>query len=99
MAAIFERMIQNFTDAAHTEPHWGYSDRVVPCTNDPGSCAYLDAVYSAHDRGMLYMGILWASIGGILLIWAVGKKVASAKMSPGGLDAQRGGAASATTQR
>ncbi|KAK2062114.1 ferric reductase like transmembrane component [Colletotrichum caudatum] len=68
------RHIQDFSDAASLEPHWGYSDRVVPCTNDAGSCAYLDVVYDSHDLGMLYSGILWILIGGILLVWAVGRR-------------------------
>ncbi|KAK1580653.1 ferric reductase like transmembrane component [Colletotrichum navitas] len=68
------RHIQDFTNAASLEPHWGYSDRVVPCTNDAGSCAYLDVVYGSHDLGMLYSGILWVIIGGILLVWAVGRR-------------------------
>ncbi|KAK2023889.1 ferric reductase like transmembrane component [Colletotrichum zoysiae] len=68
------RHIQDFSDAASLEPHWGYSDRVVPCTNDAGSCAYLDVVYDSHDLGMLYSGILWIIIGGILLVWAVGRR-------------------------
>jgi ferric-chelate reductase len=63
--------IQNLTAAKTLEPHWGYADRAVPCTNDAGSCAYLDVVYSAHDRGMLYTGIIWSTLGGILLIWAI----------------------------
>lgn len=64
-------MIQNFTGESNLEPHWGYAYRVVPCKNDAGSCAYLDAVYGAHDRGMLYTGIFWATILGILLVWGV----------------------------
>ncbi|KAF2746610.1 ferric-chelate reductase-like protein [Sporormia fimetaria CBS 119925] len=66
--------IQNMSEANALEPHWGYADRVVPCTNDPGSCAYLDVVYRSHDVGMYYTGIIWATIGGILLIWAVGRQ-------------------------
>lgn len=73
--ALAPRHIQNFSDAEHLEPHWGYAERVVPCTNDPGSCAYLDVVYDAHDRGMVYMGILWLTIGGILLFWALGRRL------------------------
>ncbi|KAL0475055.1 ferric reductase like transmembrane component domain-containing protein [Neurospora intermedia] len=65
------RMIQNFTGQSNLEWHWGYAYRVVPCQSDPGSCAYLDVVYSAHDRGMLYTGIFWATILGILLVWGV----------------------------
>lgn len=68
---IAARHIQNMTDAKTLQPHWGYADRVVPCTNDPGSCAYLDVVYGSHDRGMLYSGVLWLVICGILLVWAL----------------------------
>ncbi|GJC85272.1 ferric reductase transmembrane component 3 [Colletotrichum liriopes] len=68
------RHIQNMSEAASLEPHWGYADRAIPCTNDAGSCAYLDVVYGSHDLGMLYVGILWAIIGGILLVWAVGRR-------------------------
>ncbi|KZL81968.1 ferric reductase like transmembrane component [Colletotrichum incanum] len=68
------RHIQNMSEATSLEPHWGYADRAIPCTNDAGSCAYLDVVYGSHDLGMLYVGILWAIIGGILLVWAVGRR-------------------------
>ncbi|RDA95000.1 hypothetical protein CP533_0133 [Ophiocordyceps camponoti-saundersi (nom. inval.)] len=63
------RHIQNHSDAAGHEQHWGYPDRVVPCTNDAGSCAYLDIVYEAHDRGMLHVGIIWATICGLVSLW------------------------------
>ncbi|KAI1390603.1 ferric reductase NAD binding domain-containing protein [Hypoxylon trugodes] len=69
------RHIQNFSEASSLEKHWGYVDRAVPCTNDAGSCAYLDQVYESHDLSMLYSGILWAIIGGILLLWAIGRRV------------------------
>lgn len=64
------RHIQNYSAAGTLEPHWGYADRLLPCTNDAGSCEYLDATYAAHDVGMMYTGIMWSAIGGILLIWA-----------------------------
>ncbi|KAJ5085917.1 hypothetical protein N7532_010688 [Penicillium argentinense] len=67
------RHIQDMSAAATLEPHWGYADRALPCTSDAGTCAYLDADYSAHDRGMLYTGILWSVICAILLIWACWK--------------------------
>lgn len=67
---LASRHIQNHSDADALEPHWGYADRVVPCKNDAGSCAYLDVVYDAHDVGMLHVGIFWASVGGILLLSA-----------------------------
>lgn len=75
-ATIIEaRHIQNFSDASTLQPHWGYAERVLPCTNDPGSCEYLDVVYRSHDLGMIYSGILWATIAGILVIWAMGRKL------------------------
>ncbi|GAB1311467.1 hypothetical protein MFIFM68171_01677 [Madurella fahalii] len=73
--ALTPRHIQNFSEAAALEPHWGYADRAVPCTNDPGSCAYLDVVYAAHDRGMVYTGIFWLTILGIVLVWALGRRI------------------------
>lgn len=63
--------IQDHDAAESLEPHWGYADRVKPCVNDPGSCAYLDEVYGAHDIGMYYTGILWLTIMGFVLIMAV----------------------------
>ncbi|KAK3311089.1 putative FAD binding protein [Chaetomium strumarium] len=73
--ALAPRHIQNLSEAASLEPHWGYADRAVPCTNDPGSCAYLDVVYSAHDRGMIYTGIFWLTLGGILLAWTLWRRI------------------------
>lgn len=74
---IAARHIQNFSDADNStlEPHWGYADRILPCTNDAGSCAYLDLVYHSHDLSMLYSGIFWAAIAGILLLWGLGRRV------------------------
>ncbi|KAK6835979.1 hypothetical protein PG987_006474 [Apiospora arundinis] len=74
-APLSGRHIQNLSEASAFEKHWGYPDRALPCTNDPGSCAYLDLVYHGHDVSMLYSGILWAVAGGILLIWAFGRKL------------------------
>lgn len=69
--------IQNFSDAnaSNIQPHWGYADRIVPCTSDAGSCEYLDVVYHSHDLSMLYTGIFWASILAILLIWGVVRRM------------------------
>lgn len=53
--------------------YWGYAVRVLPCTNDQGTCEYLESVYGGHERGMLYTGILWGTIVGILFLWAVGR--------------------------
>ncbi|KAK4126983.1 putative FAD binding protein [Parathielavia appendiculata] len=73
------RHIQDWSTAAFLEPHWGYADRVIPCTNDRGSCEYLDVVYSAHDQGMIYSGIFWLTIGGVLLVWALGRRIFPAR--------------------
>ncbi|EXJ64808.1 hypothetical protein A1O7_01146 [Cladophialophora yegresii CBS 114405] len=70
---LVSRHIQNISEAKYLQPHWGYPNRALPCTNDPGSCEYLDVVYHSHDLGMLYCGIIWATIGGILLVWAIGR--------------------------
>jgi ferric-chelate reductase len=84
------RHIQNFSEASEVEPHWGYADRVLPCTNDPGSCEYLDIVYHSHDVGIWYTGIFWATIGGILLVWAIGRHFAWSQPSGVQLPAEVG---------
>ncbi|KAH7381423.1 ferric reductase like transmembrane component-domain-containing protein [Phaeosphaeria sp. MPI-PUGE-AT-0046c] len=71
--ALSARHIQDHANASNVRHYWGYADRVVPCTNDPGSCTYLDAVYNAHEVGLYYTGIIWATFGGILLAWAIGR--------------------------
>lgn len=73
--------IQNFSDvnASNIQPHWGYADRIVPCTNDAGSCEYLDVTYHSHDLSMLYTGIFWASILAILLIWGTARRLFPSK--------------------
>ncbi|KAL8393919.1 hypothetical protein RB595_003614 [Gaeumannomyces hyphopodioides] len=82
-APLAARHIQDFSNASNLEPHWGYADRVMPCVSDPGSCEYLDLVYGAHDRGMLYMGIMWLIILGVLAAWAVARRAfPSAAASP-----------------
>ncbi|KIW17882.1 hypothetical protein PV08_05077 [Exophiala spinifera] len=72
-----QRHIQNMSDAKSLQHHWGYADRAIPCTNDAGSCSYLDSVYHSHDLGMLYCGILWASILGIFFVWGVARRLSS----------------------
>ncbi|KAJ5145468.1 uncharacterized protein N7515_000032 [Penicillium bovifimosum] len=76
------RHIQNMSAATALEPHWGYYDRALPCTNDPGSCEYLDVVYESHDLGMLYSGIMWCIIGAILLLWVVLNQSNAPTISP-----------------
>lgn len=56
------------TAGGTVEHHWGYFTRELPCTKDPGNCAYLDAVYGNHDLSMIYSAILWAVILGILVL-------------------------------
>jgi predicted ferric reductase len=67
--------IQNFTDASSLEPHWGFGGRVVPCTNDKGSCEYLADIYHSHDLSMLFSGVLWLTIAGILFVWTLARRL------------------------
>ncbi|KAF4624334.1 hypothetical protein G7Y89_g13838 [Cudoniella acicularis] len=67
MEFMYRRHIQEADNTSRLVPHWGYVDRILPCTNDAGSCEYLDAVYWMHDVSMLYTFILWAAIAFILL--------------------------------
>ncbi|KAF2275402.1 uncharacterized protein EI97DRAFT_73690 [Westerdykella ornata] len=90
-ASHLPRHIQNMSEASALEPHWGYADRAVPCTNDPGSCAYLDVVYRSHDLGMYYTGIIWATIGSILLVWAITRQVCRRQTSGVRLPAAQAG--------
>ncbi|TGJ79969.1 hypothetical protein E0Z10_g8809 [Xylaria hypoxylon] len=69
------RHIQNYSEAGSLEPHWGYYSRVIPCTNDAGSCEYLDQVYYSHDLSIIYSGVLWSTILGIVFLWTIGRKV------------------------
>lgn len=69
--SLAARHIQDHASAKSLEPHWGYAARVVPCANDPGSCAYLDVVYNSHDNGILYMGVLWLTIFAVIMVWAL----------------------------
>lgn len=71
-AALAARHIQDHSNATNEKYYWGYASRVIPCTNDPGSCAYLDAVYWMHTVSMLYTFIMWAVIGGVLLFIILG---------------------------
>lgn len=76
------RHIQNMSEATELEAHWGYADRAVPCTSDPGSCEYLDLVYWAHDMSMLYSGIFWATVGAILFVWALYRQAGRSSSVP-----------------
>jgi predicted ferric reductase len=63
---------QNLSEGTNVA-YWGYAVRVLPCTNDPGTCEYFEAVYGGHETGMLYTGILWATLGGLIFLFAVGR--------------------------
>ncbi|KAK4222750.1 putative ferric reductase transmembrane component [Podospora fimiseda] len=71
--------IQNFSAASELEPHWGYASRVIPCVSDPGSCEYLDLVYGAHDRGLIYTAYVWCSVLCILLLWGLSRRIFPAR--------------------
>ncbi|GAP90521.1 putative ferric reductase FRE2 precursor [Rosellinia necatrix] len=89
---LASRHIQNESEADYLEPHWGYVARVRPCTNDAGSCEYLDQVYYSHDLSMLYSGILWATILGIIFVWTIVRKLRASSRAdglvPGGISAR-----------
>lgn len=63
------------SEATTLEPHWGYSDRALPCARDVKTCQYLDLVYLGHDHSMLYVGIFWAIAIGVLLAWALARNI------------------------
>lgn len=66
--ALAARHIQGSEGVEYTIDYWGYAVRNFPCTNDAGSCEYLDSVYGDHYTSMIYTFILWAVFGTILLI-------------------------------
>jgi hypothetical protein len=70
MDCLQRRHIQDHSAENITEvPYWGYPSRIVPCTNDHGTCEYLAAVYGMHETSMRYTFILWGVILGILVVW------------------------------
>jgi predicted ferric reductase len=81
--ALQARHIQDHDNTSKTIAYWGYAERIVPCANDIGSCEYLDAVYGGHVIGLYYTGIIWATIGGILLAWGIGRHFA--RSAPSGV--------------
>lgn len=68
---LFPRQhIQDHNEAnTYQEPHWGYASRVLPCSNDAGTCAYLDGVYWMHDMSIVYSFIMWGVLLGIAVVW------------------------------
>lgn len=93
--------IQNHSEGANEIYYWGYATRVVPCTNDKGSCEYLDAVYWMHTVSMLYTFILWAVLGGLLVIFVISRamKPARSRGSVGGGEKGRVAASMGTWTR
>lgn len=66
--ALAARHIQ---DGSGTAIHyWGYATRYLPCTNDVGSCEYLESIYGDHEKSMIYTFIMWAVFGIMLLATA-----------------------------
>lgn len=78
---LSQRHSTDMSGVTDVKQHFGYSDQTLPCTSTPEDCLYLDLVYRSHDDFMLYSGIMWASIGGILVLWAVGRHVARSQPS------------------
>ena len=73
--ALAARHIQNDADVEYTIDYWGYAVRNFPCTNDAGSCEYLDSVYGNHQTSMIFTFIFWAVLGAILLAILVSRLV------------------------
>lgn len=73
--------IQDFHAGQNVEHHWGFSDRVVPCTNDPGTCEYLDSVYHSHDVSMKYSWILWVALLSVFIVLVALRLLASCSAS------------------
>lgn len=62
------RHIQDHTANSTVKHYWAYPDRIIPCTKDADTCAYLDSVYGSHVKSMLYTFILWGVLGGVLAL-------------------------------
>jgi hypothetical protein len=62
------RHIQSDDDVLYTIDYWGYAVRKMPCTNDKGTCEYLDSIYGAHETSMIFTFTMWAVLGAILLL-------------------------------
>ena len=93
--------IQHAEATSKLEPHWGYANRIIPCTNDHGTCEYLDGVYWMHDTSMLYTFIMWAVIG-FLLLSAIGirlVKPSAKQFSEANSEGQKNESASSTSYR
>lgn len=63
--------MQDHTLDLNTTKHWGYPDRQTPCVSGEITCGYLDAVYDAHDNGMIYTGVIWLTFVVVFAVWAL----------------------------
>ncbi|PNS21049.1 Ferric/cupric reductase transmembrane component 1 [Sphaceloma murrayae] len=93
VASLLPRKIQDFANAKVTEPHWGYAERVIPCSNDKGSCEYLDVIYGSHDLGMIYTAVMWALLVLIFSAWALLRLMGRPAKGPEGVIDKVGGVA------
>ncbi|KJX92241.1 ferric reductase like transmembrane component like protein [Zymoseptoria brevis] len=80
-AMMNKRHTQDYANASALEPYWGYLPKVVPCTNDPGTCDYLDVVYSTHAQGILFVGIMWIVFGSLVFFYGIGRRFVPARHS------------------
>ncbi|SMR45611.1 unnamed protein product [Zymoseptoria tritici ST99CH_1E4] len=78
-AMMEKRHTQDYANASALEPYWGYLPKVVPCTNDPGTCDYLDVVYSTHAQGILFVGIMWVVFGSLVFFYGIGRRFVPAR--------------------
>lgn len=72
-STLASRHIQGSEGVEYTIDYWGYAVRNYPCTNDAGTCEYLDAVYGNHETSMIYTFIMWAVFGIMLLLTIVSR--------------------------
>ena len=102
MDSLLKRQhIQHADAESKLEPHWGYANRIIPCTNDHGTCEYLDGVYWMHDISMLYTFIMWAVIG-FLFLSVIGLRLvkpSAKRVSVAGIEGQKDESLSSTSYR
>ncbi|KAH8169481.1 ferric reductase like transmembrane component domain-containing protein [Sarocladium implicatum] len=92
---IKRQHMQDHTLDLNTTNHFGYPDRQTPCVSGHITCAYLDAVYAAHDNGIIYTGVIWLTFLFVLTLWTLSRFFFSSQRSsiPGISRAVRGVAA------
>ena len=50
--------------------YWGFGLRVWPCVRDAGTCEYFEAIYRGHEIGIIFVGVLVASLLGLVFLFA-----------------------------